>query len=55
MHTLATIKGSEVRLREAVKNETVLEFKADVKYAYKLVRARRRLLERKAGIISQRR
>ena len=54
MTTLAQLKGSEVKLRESLRRTDIPEFKADIRYAYRLVRARRRLGERKVGIYSER-
>ena len=53
MHTLADLKASEVKLRESLRKERIPEFKADIKYAYRFVRVRVRLAERKAGIITR--
>lgn len=50
MATLAQIKGSEVKLRESLTRNMPKEFRADVQYAYKFVKARRRLAERRLGI-----
>ena len=53
MHTLSDLKASEVKLRESLKGEMIPSFRKDIRYAYRLVRARVRLEERKAGIISR--
>ena len=53
MHKLSDLKASEVRLRESLRKERIPTFKSDIRYAYRLVRARVRLEERKAGIISR--
>ncbi|KKL09113.1 hypothetical protein LCGC14_2569110 [marine sediment metagenome] len=50
MATLAELKGSEVKLRESLSKERVPEFVEDVAWAYKFVKARRRLVERKIGM-----
>jgi len=50
MHTLADLKGSEVKLRESLRKERIPEFKADIKYAYRLVKTRRLTTERRIGI-----
>ena len=50
MKTLAEIKGAEVNLRQALAKDRVPEFVEDVAWAYKFVKARRRLVERKIGM-----
>ena len=51
MATLAEIKGSEVKLRNSLAREGIPEFsKEDIEWAYRFVRSRRRLAERKCGI-----
>ena len=50
MHTLSDLKGSEVKLRESLRKERIPEFKADIKYAYRFVRGRRKIMEKRLGI-----
>ena len=50
MKTLADLKGSEVILRESLSKERAPEFVEDVVWAYRFVKARRRLVERKIGM-----
>jgi len=50
MHELRDLKASEVKLREFLRNEHKKEFKADIRYALKLVRVRRIKAERILGI-----
>lgn len=50
MHTLAQIKGSEVKLRESLTRQMPAEFREDIIFAYRFVRSRRRLAERKLGV-----
>ena len=51
--TLADLKGVEVRLRDSAKRERIGVFRRDIKYAYRLTKARRRLAERRVGIGSE--
>ena len=50
MHTLSDLKASEVKLRESLKNERIPEFRADIEWAYRFTKARRRLVERRLGM-----
>ncbi len=50
MKTLYELKAAEVKLRESLRNEKNSEFIRDIRYAYRLVRARVRLAEAEAEI-----
>ena len=50
MTELRDLKASEINLRNSLERERTHEFKADIRYALRIVRVRRKRAEHELGI-----